>query len=93
MPKTVTQPTTLAEFAADPADLLDRLTEPGRAVRLTASGEAVVVMSEETYRQMAKDADRGGLEESFDDVAAGRVTPALEALDRLAAEYGLKPVG
>lgn len=85
----------LSDFRQNAKAHLDRLAESGSAQVLTVNGQAKgVVMSPEAYDELVEMARQAvitaKLKQGLEDVAAGRVLDAREAMHMLANKHGLK---
>lgn len=91
----------LTNFTRQTSDYLTHLHETGSPLILTVDGKAeVVVQDAAAYQRLVELADQAELAElrtavqvGLDDVAAGRVVPALPAIRELAVKYGFKDPG
>ena len=97
MPGTIDAVANLRFWRAHARPALARLRETGGAVTLhTDDGGTITVRDEAELRELVATAEREEmiefLRESKADADAGRTVPALDALDSLAAEFGLVPV-
>lgn len=73
---------------------LRQVKDTGRPMFITTNGETeAVVLSPTVYDKLAEDAELARslamLDRSMDDIKAGRVQPAKQAIDEIAAEFGL----
>jgi len=78
----------LTDFKRRTSDHLRKLSKTGRARVLTINGRAkVVVQDAAAYQKLLQAVERAeaiaGIQRGLDDVAAGRVRPAREALQSL----------
>jgi prevent-host-death family protein len=76
------------------AEHLQQVRDTGRPMFITTDGETeAVVLSPTTYDKLAEDAELARsltmLDRSIDDIKAGRVQDAKQAIDEIAAELGL----
>ena len=86
--------TDLTTFRDHAAEHLDRLEASGGVEVLTIDGQPKgVVMAPHVYDRMADQIEQAeitaGLRRGLGDVAAGRVVPARQVMDQLAAELKL----
>ncbi len=84
----------LADFQRDAAGHVSRLTQTGEPAILTVDGRPeLVVQSAAAYQALLDDLDLARSTEaigrSLDDVRAGRVRPAEEVFQELAAQFGI----
>jgi prevent-host-death family protein len=84
----------LSHFKRKTAEVIARMKETGQPVVLTVNGKAeVVVQDAAAYQRLVERAEhaemREFLEESRQDVEAGRTVPAREALEDLAKKHNL----
>jgi len=85
----------LSDFRQNTTAHLDRLAEEGGVEVLTVNGEARgVVMSPKVYDELAEKAalvdNLRAIERGLEDIRAGRVQDAREAMRQIAAETGLR---
>jgi PHD/YefM family antitoxin component YafN of YafNO toxin-antitoxin module len=85
----------LSDFRQNATAHLDRLAEKGGVEVLTVNGEAKgVVMSPEVYDELAEKAamfdNLAAINRGLDDIRAGRVQDAREAMRGIAAEMGIR---
>ena len=84
----------LSDFRENAAAHLHRLAETGRAEVLTVDGEARgIVMSPSAFDRLLEYVEEletaASIQRGLADVAAGRTRPAREAIEEIAAEFGL----
>lgn len=87
----------LTNFKRQTAHYLQQLHESGDPLVLTVNGKAEVVVQDaaayqrllELAAQAERDATIAALKEGMEDVKAGRVKPAREAIIALAKKHGL----
>lgn len=85
----------LSDFRQNATAHLDRLAETGAVEVLTVNGEAKgVIMAPHVFDEMADRIERletaASIRRGLSDVAAGRVRPARQAIEGLAADLGLR---
>lgn len=85
----------LSDFRQHARAHLDRLAEKGGVEVLTVNGEARgVVMSPKVYDVLAEKAalfdNLAAIDRSLEDIRAGRVQDAREAMRQIAAEAGVR---
>lgn len=85
----------LSHFKRKTTELVARMKKTGHPVVLTVNGKAELVVQDaasyQRLRELAEQAEmRQFLEESRQDIEAGRTEPAVEALERLAKKHKLK---
>jgi prevent-host-death family protein len=86
--------TSFTEHRAHLKDHLRQVNTTGRPMFITTNGETeAVVLSPAAYDKLAEEAEHARslvmVEQSLADIQAGRVQPAKEAIDEIAAEFGL----
>lgn len=90
-----TQIHSLTEFQRNAKDHIDRMKQTGQAEVLTVNGQAeVVVQSAAAYEQLVEDAELARslrvIRKSLEDARAGRMRPMRQALEQIAAKYGIR---
>jgi prevent-host-death family protein len=86
----------LTDFKRKTSKIMTQMKKTGQPVVLTITGKAeMVVQDAASYQQLLGRAEQAEMIEflraSREDINAGRTQPALEALDKLAKKYKLKP--
>lgn len=86
--------TSYTEHRAHLKDHLRQVNATGRPMFVTTNGETeAVVLSPAAYDKLAEDAEHARslmmLVRSMEDIQAGRTQPAKEAINEIAAEFGL----
>ena len=84
----------LSHFKRKTAEVMKRMKRTGNPVLLTINGKAeMVVQDTVSYQRLLELAERAEMMEflraSREDIEAGRVEPAFEALERLAKKHKL----
>ena len=84
----------LEAFLDHAAELIEKISVTRRWITLTVNGrDAAVVLDMESHRRLlnlaAQASTEEGIRQGFEDLAAGRVTPAQDAFDLLRAEFGI----
>jgi PHD/YefM family antitoxin component YafN of YafNO toxin-antitoxin module len=85
----------LSDFRQNATAHLDRLADTGRVEVLTVNGEARgVIMSPKVYDDLAEKAalvdNLAAINRSLEDIQAGRVKDAREAMREIATKYGIR---
>ncbi len=91
MQNTAAEVQSLSHFKKHTGDMLAHLKETGEPIVLTVHGkQEVVVQDAESYRRLVRQAARSEMMEfmrrSIADADAGRVRPAIEAIESLGKE-------
>jgi prevent-host-death family protein len=86
--------TSFTEHRAHLKDHLRQVNATGRPMFITNNGATeAVVLSPAAYDKLADDAEMARslmmLDQSMEDIKAGRTQPAKQAVDEIAAEFGL----
>lgn len=86
--------TSFTEHRAHLKDHLRQVNATGRPMFITTNGETeAVILSPAAYDKLAEDAEHARslamLDQSMADIKAGRTQPAKEAINEIAAEFGL----
>lgn len=84
-----------SEYRANLAECHRQIEQTGRPLFVTRDGRpSAVVLSPEAYDKLAEQAqlaaDVVAIRRSLNDIKAGRVRPAREALEAIAAKLGVK---
>lgn len=85
----------LTDFQRNAKDHIQRLKQTGKPELLTINGQAeVVVQSAQAYQQLVDDTELARslrvIRQSLKDAKAGKVVPAREFIEGLAAKHGIK---